>query len=139
MVIEKQPQGNHSSVVCEREYELRTSSSDFNSTFPGETEDLSTESLGHDTFDWTNRQSGLMLGMGLRGLSPMMDISQMSAEPKIRWLFLWIRSDDAVCWVYFSIFRCTENHDRSHVDFKYIQFCLYLYHHHSKVWVSLAT
>ena len=32
MVIEKQPQGNHSSVVCEREYELGTSSSEFNST-----------------------------------------------------------------------------------------------------------
>ena len=82
MVIEKQPQGNHSSVVCEREYEIETSSSDFNTTFSGETEDLSTESLGHDTFDWTNRQSGLMLGMGLRGLSPMMDFSQMSAEPR---------------------------------------------------------
>ena len=65
MVIEKQPQGNHSSVVCEREYELGTSSSEFNSTIPGETEELSAASVGRDTFDWTNRQSGLMLGMGL--------------------------------------------------------------------------
>ena len=65
MVIEKQPQGNHSSVVCEREFELGTSSSEFNSTISGETEESSAASVERDTFDWTNRQSGLMLGMGL--------------------------------------------------------------------------
>ena len=66
MVIEKQPQGNHSSVVCEREYELGTSSSEFNlnSTLSGETEVSSGGNVGRDTFDWTNRQSGLMLGIG---------------------------------------------------------------------------
>ena len=64
MVIEKQQQGNHSSVVCEREYELGTSSKELNSTLSGETGDSSDESVGHDTFDWTNRQSGLMLGIG---------------------------------------------------------------------------
>ena len=63
MVIEKQPQGNHSSVVCEREYELGPSR-EFNSTAPGETEASSVGSVGRDTFDWTNRQSGLMLGKG---------------------------------------------------------------------------
>ena len=62
MVIEKQPQGNHSSVVCEREYEIGTSSSEFNSSLSGGTEESSAASVGRDTFDWTNRQSGLMLG-----------------------------------------------------------------------------
>ena len=64
MVIEKQPQGNHSSVVCEREYELGTSSNEFNSTLSGEIKESSAASVGRDTFDWTNRQSGLMLGKG---------------------------------------------------------------------------
>ena len=64
MVIEKQPQGNHSSVVCEREYDIGTSSSELNSTLSGENEDSSGEGVGRDTFDWTNRQSGLMLGIG---------------------------------------------------------------------------
>ena len=64
MVIEKQPQGNHSSVVCEREYELGTSSSELNSTLSGGTEESSGGNVGRDTFDWTNRQSGLMLGTG---------------------------------------------------------------------------
>ena len=78
MVIEKQPQGNHSSVVCEREYELGTSSSELNSTLSGETEEPSAASVRRDTFDWTNRQSGLMLGMGLHRLSPRTNISEMS-------------------------------------------------------------
>ena len=64
MVIEKQPQGNHSSVVCERENELGTPPSELNSTLSGETEDSSGGNVGRDTFDWTNRQSGLMLGIG---------------------------------------------------------------------------
>ena len=64
MVIEKQPQGNHSSVVCEREHEFRTSSSELNSTSSGETEESSGGDVGRDTFDWTNRQSGVMLGIG---------------------------------------------------------------------------
>ena len=66
MVIEKQPQGNHSSVLCEREYELGTSSSELNSTLSEETEESSGGNVGRDTFDWTNRQSGLMLGIGAK-------------------------------------------------------------------------
>ena len=81
MVIEKQPQGNHSSVVCEREYELGTSSSEFNSTLSGATGESSAESVGRDTFDWTNRQSGLMLGMGLDRLSPKTDLIPVSGKP----------------------------------------------------------
>ena len=50
MVIERPLHGNHSSTVCMREYEVGTSASEFNTTQSGE------------TFDWTNRQSGLMLG-----------------------------------------------------------------------------
>ena len=65
MVIEKQTNGNLSSVVCEREYELRPPSSNLNSTLVEDTGGLSNENDGHDTFDWSNRQSGLMLGTGL--------------------------------------------------------------------------
>ena len=68
MVIEKQTQGNHSSVVCDREYELESVSSKINSTESGNSTDTTTEFStdfdGRDTFDWTNRQSGLMLGRG---------------------------------------------------------------------------
>ena len=69
MVIEKQTNGNQSSVVCEREYEIRLSSSKINSTLAEDTSALPIENEGHDTFDWSNRQSGLMLGTGLHGLS----------------------------------------------------------------------
>ena len=65
MVIEKQTNGNQSSVVCEREYEIRLSSSKINSTLAEDTSALLIENEGHDTFDWSNRQSGLMLGTGL--------------------------------------------------------------------------
>ena len=64
MVIEKQTQGNQSSVVCEREYELESASSKINSTESGNSTEFSTDFDGRDTFDWTNRQSGLMLGRG---------------------------------------------------------------------------
>ena len=82
MVIEKQPQGNHSLVVCEREYEIGTSSSELNSTASGETGESSAASIGRDTFDWTNRQSGLMLGTGLHRFSPRTDINiTLSGKP----------------------------------------------------------
>ena len=60
MITEKPLQENHSSTehICEREYELGISSSGFNFTLSGETD----ENDERDTFDWTNRQSGLMLG-----------------------------------------------------------------------------
>ena len=58
MVTEKPLHGNHSSTVCLREYEVGTSPSEFNSTLSGEPN----ENDGRDTFDWTNRQSGLLLG-----------------------------------------------------------------------------
>ena len=139
MVIEKQPQGNHSSVVCEREYELGTSSSELNSTLSGETEESSGGNVGRDTFDWTNRQSGLMLGIGASRTKYSVLHSWTVREALKRRLFLWIRSDDAVCRFYFSVFWCPENHDRGYVDFKFIQFCVYLYHHHFRFWVSHVT
>ena len=58
MVTEKLPQENHSSTVCESEYEFGTSSTKLSSTFFGETDGT----VERGTFDWTNRQSGLMLG-----------------------------------------------------------------------------
>ena len=58
MITENPLHGNHSSTVCLREYEVGTSPSEFNSTLSGEPN----ENDGRDTFDWTNRQSGLMLG-----------------------------------------------------------------------------
>ena len=63
MVIEKQINGNQSSAVCEREYELGPNS--FNSSLSGEIAETPKEYDAHDSFDWTNRQSGLMLGTGL--------------------------------------------------------------------------
>ena len=60
MVVEKPPHGNHSLIVCERA--LRASSNEFNSTQSGKIVETPTESDTRDTFDWTNRQSGLMLG-----------------------------------------------------------------------------
>ena len=57
MVTEKPLHGNHSSTVCMRQYELGISPSEFN-LLSGEPN----ENDGRDTFDWTNRQSGLMLG-----------------------------------------------------------------------------
>ena len=65
MVIEKQTNGNQSSAVCEREYELRPSSISLNDTLTEDTGVSSNENDGHDTFDWSNRQSGLMLGTEL--------------------------------------------------------------------------
>ena len=64
MVIEKRKNGNESSVVCEREYEIRPSSSNFNVSLTEDMGASSNENDGHDTFDWSNRQSGLMLGTG---------------------------------------------------------------------------
>ena len=58
MVTEKPRHGYHSSAVCMREYEVGESPSEFNSTHSGD----SNENDGPNTFDWTNRQSGLMLG-----------------------------------------------------------------------------
>ena len=55
MVTEKPLHGNHSSTVCLREYEVGISASEFNSTSSGENDE-------RDTFDWTNRQAGLILG-----------------------------------------------------------------------------
>ena len=60
MVVGKPPLGNHSLVVCERE--LATLSNEFNSTQSGKIVKTPTEIDTRDTFDWTNRQSGLMLG-----------------------------------------------------------------------------
>ena len=62
MVTEKPLRGNHSSTVCRREYELEVSPSGFNSTRSGETEKSLIDNVGRDTFDWNNRQSGLILG-----------------------------------------------------------------------------
>ena len=62
MITEKPLRENHSSTVCLREYELETSSSGFNFTLSGETEKSIIDNVGRDTFNWTNRQSGLMLG-----------------------------------------------------------------------------
>ena len=64
MVTEKHQQQNHSSTehVCEREYKLGISSSELNATLSGESVESLTGNDGPDTFDWTNRQSGLMLG-----------------------------------------------------------------------------
>ena len=64
MVIEQHKNGNQSSVVCEREYVLRPSSISLNNTLTEDTGVSSNENDGHDTFDWSNRQSGLMLGTG---------------------------------------------------------------------------
>ena len=60
MVVEKPPHGNHSLIVCERA--LRASSNEFNSTQSEKIVKTPPESDTRDTFDWTNRQSGLMLG-----------------------------------------------------------------------------
>ena len=64
MITEKPLRGNHSSTVCLREYELETSSTIIfnNSTRFGETKKSVIDNAGRDTFDWTNRQSGLILG-----------------------------------------------------------------------------
>ena len=58
MITEKPLHGNHSSTVCMREYDVGASPSDFNSTLSGKTN----ENDRRHTFDWNNRQSGLMLG-----------------------------------------------------------------------------
>ena len=139
MVTEKSVYGNHSSTICMREYELGISQSEFNSTLSEETN----ENVGRDTFDWTNRQSGLMLGTRAVRSSPRTSfltcsIYWNSFKVLKRWILLRIRSNDAICWIHFSIFWCPENHDYRYVDVQLIEFWFFLYHHRSKYRVSLV-
>ena len=127
MITEKPLHGNHSSTVCMREYDVGASPSDFNSTLSGKTN----ENDRRHTFDWTNRQSGLMLGTrAARTLKWSIFLDGIKALK--RWILLRVRSNDAICWVYFGIFWCPENHDYRYVDVQFIEFWFFSYHHRSK-------
>ena len=135
MITEKPLQENHSSTehICEREYELGISSSGFNFTLSGETD----ENGERDTFDWTNRQSGLMLGTwAVRIYFIKFPIISCSSIAMKRWILLRLRSNDAIWWVCFRIFWCPENHDHRHAHVQSIEFWFFLHHHCSEYWVS---